>query len=164
MTTPFQAGQRLTAAALDAIPMQVLPLAGSVTTVSTTPSTLIIATVAAATYYVEGVLECTIGATSTIPKIGFYGTATESAMLIAYSMFEESATGENILGGKLTSMASNSNMSEAVASGAGVQVRFSGTITFSAGGTFIVEAGDTTSGDHYTVQAGSYMCLTQQQT
>jgi hypothetical protein len=158
---PFYAGQAITAAALDSLPPQILQLAADVTPDSTTPTVLLTATVAEATYLVEGMLDCLIGATATIPKIGFYGTSAESAMLVAYSMFEESTAGENIYGSRLTAMSANSTMSAAITSGQTVQVRFSGTVTFSGGGTFILEAGLTTEGDGYTVKAGSYMLVQQ---
>ena len=163
MSMPFEAGSRLTAAALDELAVQVLQLATDTTTTSTTPTSLLTGNVdASTTYWVDGILECVIGGTSTPPKIGFYGTATESAMSIGYSMFEESTSGESIYGGRLTAMSSNSAQTATFANGSTVQVRFSGTVTFSGAGTFIIEAGDTTSGDHYTVKAGSGMILIQQ--
>lgn len=119
---------------------------------------------AEATYYVEGLLECVIGGTPTPPKIGFYGSSAESAMLIAYSMFIESVSGENIYGGSLTALATNSAQTAGFGAGDNVQVRFCGTLTCSVSGTLTLDAGLTTSGDGWTVQAGSYMKVIQQLT
>jgi hypothetical protein len=164
MSTPFYPGSSLTAEALDNLAPQVLQVEVDTAPISTTPTVLLTANVAETTYLVEGMLSCVIGATGTAPKIGFYGTAAESLMMIAYTMTEESTNGQSVYAARLTAMSSNTAQTAAIGgSGDSVQVGFRGTVTFSAAGTFILEAGLTTSGDSYTVKAGSYMIVQQAQ-
>jgi hypothetical protein len=168
MTTPFYAGSSITAEALDTLAPQILVVESNVPIASTTPTPLMDATVAAATYLVEGLLECVIGGTATAPMFRFdlSGGAAVTSMLVPYTMCSESNTGESVFGAHLTGTGPGNFSSTTAAFGGGddVQVKFAGIIVFSAGGTLSVSAAESTGGDTYTVAQNSWMRVTQQVT
>lgn len=168
MTTPFQAGSSITAQALDELAAQIVVVASNVPIASTTPQSLMSATVGAATYLAEGLLECVIAGTATAPKFRFdlSGGAAVTSMLVPYTMWSESNSGESVFGSNLTGTGSGnfSIITAPFGGGSIVQVRFGGIIVFSAGGTLTVSAAESTGGDTYTVAQNSWMRLTQQVT
>jgi hypothetical protein len=115
--------------------------------------------VVAGTYLIQGMVNWAQGAAAVAQDMGFSGPAisqcrirNEWALAVGFgettNLRETNTTGGLILGA-----------SPAFAIGAAVDWSFDGCVTFSAAGTFSIEAAEGTAGDSFTIGAGSFASL-----
>jgi hypothetical protein len=129
---------------------------------STTPAVVTgcEAPVAGVAYQVDGLISLTMGGTATQPRFEFTGPAA-SKVDVSYMMWQESLGGESVFAGHISALGTLSTApTGSFAGGSVVQLWFRGTITFTAAGTLALEIAETTSGDTFTVNAGTVLALT----
>lgn len=118
------------------------------------------ATVAAGSYYVRGCVTWTQGGTANAQNFWFNGPAASLVTVPYFFALTTSAVSNGIgVAAKIGSAGGASMPSPAFAGGAVVCLWLEGTITFTAGGTFGLTAGEGTGATSFSISAGSYMVL-----
>lgn len=162
MTMPFYAGQRLTAAELDAIVLQVQTLAGN-TLINTTPAINLLTfanLTPGLTYALSGALFLTNGANATNPCYNPGGTFTGNLTFGAWSFVNSASLGASVVA--INSVARFAVTTTTIPASTSVCTFVNGFVSVTGAGTFTWGASEGTAAQSFTVLAGSYLTLQQQ--